>query len=226
MKPARIAGIPGEVALQLLAAGLLAVAILAVTLLAPTEHSMGHAQRILYLHVAVAWLGLACLPAAGVCGGLYLRRRNLAWDHWSQAALEIGWLASGLTLITGSLWARAAWGTWWTWDPRLTNALVLWTIYCGLLLVRSALEEPHRRARLGAVLAMVAAFDVPLVILATRWFRGVHPVAPQMEPAMRLALLLSIAGFTALFAALLVRRRRQLHLAARIMTLDDRTTES
>ena len=221
MKPIRIAAVLGELSVALL----LAVAILAVTLLAPTEHSMGHAQRILYVHVAVAWLGLVCLPAAGACGGLYLRRRNLAWDHWSQAALEIGWLCSGLTLTTGSLWARAAWGTWWTWDPRLTSALVLWTIYSGLLLVRSGLDEPHRRARLGAVLAIAGTLDVPLVILATRWFRGVHPVSPQMEPAMRLALLLSIAGFTGFFAALLVRRKRQLDLAGRIMALEDRAAE-
>ena len=221
MKPMRIAALHEGSIVALL----LAVAVLAVMLLAPTERTMGHAQRILYVHVAVAWLGLACLPAAGVCGGLCLRGRNPDWDHWAQAVLEIGWLSSGLTLTTGSLWARAAWGTWWTWDPRLTSALVLWTIYSGLLLVRSGLDDPHRRARLGAVLAMAATLDVPLVILATRWFRGVHPVAPQMEPAMRLALLLSIAGFTAFFAAVLVYRRRQLHLAARIMDLEDRAAE-
>ena len=225
MKPMRIAVARGEIAWQVIAALMLACAVLAVTLLAPTELSMGHAQRIVYIHVAVAWLALAALPTAGACGGLYLRGRNLAWDHWSQAALEIGWLSSGLTLVTGSLWARAAWGTWWTWDPRLTSALILWTIYSGLLLVRSGLDEPHRRARLGAVLAMAGMLDVPLVILATRWFRGVHPVAPQMEPAMRFALLLSIAGFTAFFAALVVRRKRQLDLAGRIMALEDRVAE-
>ena len=90
---------------------------------------MGDAQRIVYVHVAVAWLGLLGFvhrwPARRADVSL---RRDLAWDHWSQAAAELGWLCCGLTLVTGSLWAHAAWGTWWTWDPRLTTAFILWAI--------------------------------------------------------------------------------------------------
>ena len=145
-------------------------------------------------------------------GLMYLLRRDLSWDQWSQAAAELGWLGALLTLVTGSFWAHAAWNTWWTWDPRLTTTFVLWAVYSGYLLLRAGMEDPHRRARVGAVLAIVGALDIPLVVMATRWFRGMHPVAPEMEPPMRAVLWLSLVGFSALFAVLLVRRRLQLRL--------------
>ena len=204
------------------AAALTTAAILAIFCFAPTEETMGHAQRIVYVHVSVAWLSLVGFAVMAGTGVAYLLGRNLSWDQWSQAAAELGWLASGLTLLTGSLWARAAWNTWWTWDPRLTAAFVLWAIYSGYLIVRASLEDPHRRARIGAVLAILGLLDVPLVVMATRLFRGVHPVAPQMEPSMRLTLLLSVASFTLLFAVLLARRRAQLHLESLLGTLEQR----
>jgi len=203
-------------------AGLLAAAILAICLVAPTEETMGHAQRIVYLHVAVAWLGLAGFPFMAATGAMYLLRRNLWWDHWSQAAAELAWLCSGLTLVTGSLWAKAAWNTWWTWDPRLMTSFVLWAMYSGYLLIRANLEDAHRRARLGAVWAAVGVLDVPMVVMATRWFRGIHPTAPPMEPAMRVVLLISVVSFTALFALLLTRRRHQLCLEDRLACLQRR----
>ncbi|MCY2994912.1 MAG: cytochrome c biogenesis protein CcsA [Planctomycetota bacterium] len=202
----------GTVAWNMLLAGLLALAIWAIFLFAPTEQTMGQAQRIVYVHVSVAWLGLLGLLVMAASGTGYLVRRNLAWDHWLQAAGELGWLCCGLTLITGSLWAHEAWGTWWEWDPRLTTSFILWAIYSGILIVRASVEDPHRRARIGAVLAILGTLDTPLVVMATRWFRGLHPVSPQMEPTMRIALLISVIGFSALFATLLVRRRGQLDL--------------
>jgi heme exporter protein C len=206
--------------LSLLAMALLAGALAAIFLVAPRESTMGDAQRILYVHVAVAWNALLGMLITAVAGILYLLRRKLAWDHWAQAAAELGWLANSLTLITGSLWAHSAWGVWWTWDPRLTAALILWTIYCGYLLIRSGQDDPHRRARIAAVVAVVGLLDVPLVVMATRWFRGVHPVAPQMEPTMRLVLLLSAVGFTAFFGLLLARRRGQLRLEQQVVELE------
>ena len=207
---------------NLLAAGLLMAAIVASTLIAPTEESMGHAQRIVYVHVAVAWLGLAGMLVASAGGVMYLLRRNLAWDRRALAAAELGWLCSGLTLITGSLWAHEAWGVWWTWDPRLTAAFILWTLYCGYLLVRGSLDDPHRRARVASVLAVVGTLDVPLVVMATRWFRGMHPVAPEMEPSMRAVLLMSVIGWTALFTMLWVRRCRQLDLESEVAALEQK----
>ena len=193
-------------------AALVLFALAAALLVAPTEQTMGEAQRIVYLHVAVAWVGLAGMLVMAAAGAAYLVRRNLGWDHWAQAAAELGWLASTLTLVTGSIWAHAAWNAWWTWDPRLTTALILWAIYSGCLLLRGGVDDPHRRARLGAVLAIVGAADLPLVLVATRCFRSIHPASPAMEPRMRAVLLLSVLAFTALAALLLTLRRRQLEL--------------
>jgi heme exporter protein C len=148
-----------------------------IFVVAPTEETMGDVQRILYLHVAVAWCGLACGLAMGCSAAVYLLGRHLAWDHWSQAAAEVGWLCSTLTLVTGSAWAHEAWGTWWTWEPRLTSTLILWIIYAGIIVTRRSIEDPHRRARIGGMLAIAGTCDIPLVVMATRWFRGIHPVA-------------------------------------------------
>jgi heme exporter protein C len=183
-----------------------------IFLVAPTEATMGDVQRILYLHVSVAWCGLIGAVAMGLCGAMYLMRRRLEWDFWSQSAGEVGWLCATLTLTTGSLWAHEAWGTWWTWEPRLTSSLVLWMMYSGIILLRSTVEDPNRRARIAAVLAMICLCDVPLVLMATRWFRGVHPVSPDMDPQMRLVLLVSVASFTALFVYLVTLRRRHLKI--------------
>lgn len=188
---------------------------------APTEATMGDAQRVLYLHVPVAWLGLTGLVVVAVTGFLYLTTRKTAWDYWSQAATELGWLACGLTLATGSLWAHAAWGTAWTWDPRLTTSFVLWLIYGGCLIVRQSIPDGDRRARVCAVLALLGALDVPLVVMATRWFRGMHPVAPEMGTSMRWILLANVGAFTALFAVLLLHRKSQLESGARADCRDE-----
>jgi len=212
-----------RVAAPVAVAGTLAAALLAACFLAPTESSMGHAQRIVYVHVPVAWLGLLGFLVMAGSGVAYLARRDLKWDHWFQAAAELGWMCSGLTLVTGSLWAHEAWGTWWEWDPRLTTAFILWAVYSGILMVRSGLDDPHRRARVGAVLAVLGGLDVPLVVMATRWFRGLHPVAPEMDPLMRLTLLISVVGFTLFFVWLAGRRRVQLGLESLAAELQRQT---
>lgn len=206
----------------LLVAGLLSTSTWANTLYAPTEQTMGHAQRIVYIHVSVAWLGLLGFLVMASSGMVYLVRRDLNWDHWFQSAGELGWLCCGLTLITGSLWARKAWGTWWVWDPRLTTSFILWVIYSGILLVRSGIEDAHHRARIGAVVAVLGTLDIPLVVMATRWFRGMHPVSPEMMPEMRIALLVSVIAFTSLFVLLTVRRQFQLRLESVLQQLQRR----
>jgi len=203
-------------------AGLAVAGLLAAAMLAPTETTMGDAQRVVYVHVAVAWFGLLAFLVMAVAGLLYLLRRDLIWDTWAGAAAEVGWLCCSLTLVTGSLWAHAAWQTWWTWDPRLTTSFILWMVYSGCLLARASVADGHHRARIGAVLALLGAADLPLVVMATRWFRGIHPVTPEMEPAMRVALLLSVTGLTAVFALLLVRRQTQLALRNSLATIRQR----
>lgn len=201
-------------------AGLMLLSTWMIFFVAPTEVTMGDVQRIVYLHVAVAWGGLAGCLAMGGCAAMFLICRRLRWDFWSQAAGEVGWLCATLTLLTGSIWAHEAWGTWWTWEPRLTSSLILWTIYAGIFLARSGVEDPHRRARIGGVLAVIGMSDIPLVIMATRWFRGVHPVTPEMDPCMRWVLLVSVISYTALFAYLVVQRRQQLEVLEHITLLE------
>jgi heme exporter protein C len=203
-------------------AALLATACCLIFLFAPREVTMGDVQRIVYLHVAVAWCGLAGCAAMGIAAAIYLAKRKAVWDHWSQAAGEVGWLCTTLTLATGSLWAHEAWNTWWTWEPRLTASLILWIIFAGYFLVRSGIDNPEQRARRSAVLAILALADIPMVIMATRWFRGIHPVTPEMDPRMRLVLLISVICFTTLFVFLVALRRRQLEMIARIASLQHR----
>jgi heme exporter protein C len=207
-------------AATLLLAAVIVCPIAAAIGLAPTEATMGHPQRVLYVHVSVAWLALAGFLVVAGTGLLYLLRRDLGWDRWAQATAEVGWLCSCLTLMTGSLWAHAAWGTWWTWDPRLMTSFILWALYGGYLILRGNVDDPHARARVAAVLALVGVLDVPLVIMATRWFRAIHPVAPTMEPAMRLALLMTLAGLTAFTALLVAIRRGQLEIESRLGDLE------
>jgi heme exporter protein C len=179
---------------------------------APTESTMGDVQRILYLHVSVAWCGLGICLLMGICGAMFLASQRLEWDHWSQAAAEVGWLCTTLTLLTGSAWAHEAWGTWWTWDPRLTSSLILWTIYAGIIFARASIEDPYRRGRISGVLAIIGMSDLPVVIMATRWFRGVHPVTPEMDSTMRYVLLACALSFTAMFTYFVIQRQRQLGL--------------
>jgi heme exporter protein C len=177
---------------------------------APREASMGDVQRIVYFHVAFAWCGLAASMAMGAGAVMYLVRRRIDWDHWSQAAGEVAWLCLTLTLATGSLWAHEAWNTWWTWEPRLTTVFLLWALIAGYFLVRASIDDPDRKARISAVLAIVSIADVPLIVLATRLFRGMHPVAPEMDGRMQITLAISALSFSAFFAALIALRRRQL----------------
>jgi heme exporter protein C len=210
----------GEPLVCLAIAGLVALAIVLILGFAPTERTMEDTQRILYIHVAVAWFGLLGIMLVAVTGIGYLVRRSLRWDHWSQASAEVGWLCSTLTLLTGSIWAHEAWNTWWTWDPRLTTSLILWLVYAGYFVLRTSIEDSHQRARVGAILGVLGALDVPLVVMATRWFRGIHPETPEMEPMMHVVLLASVVAFTLLFSYVLVRRCGQLSLRERVRILE------
>jgi heme exporter protein C len=202
------------------ASAMLCLAMTLIFLVAPREATMGEVQRIVYLHVAMAWCSLVSIIVVGGCGAGYLYRRDLRWDCWAQAAAEVGWLCNLLTLVTGSLWAHEAWNTWWTWEPRLTTTLILWIIFSGNLLLRCNLKEPHLRARLGSVLGLLGLADVPLIVMATRWFRGMHPVAPEMDATMRGTLLFSALSFALFFALLVIWRRHQVALAIRLDGLE------
>ena len=202
---------------------LLLVAMLVLFAWAPEEGESNEVQRIAYLYVSVAWCGVGAFVFVGAVGAIYLVRRNLSWDHWSQAAAETGWLCTTLTLITGVMWAHATGNTWWTWDPRLLVSLVMWLIYGGYFLLRAGQGEPQRRARMSAVLGVLGIVDIPLVVASTRWFWGIAPEAVETPPHVRLVLLVSVLGFTAFFAFLTMQRRWQLGLEQQVAALEWRS---
>jgi heme exporter protein C len=196
-------------------AGLSALAMLAAIyaalVYAPTERLMGPLQRIFYFHVPTAMVAFLAFGVTFVASIGYLASGRRGWDQVASSAAEIGEVFATLVILTGMLWARAAWNTWWTWDPRLTTTLVLWLIYAGYLILRSSVEDEARRARYAAVLGIVGFLDVPVVFMAIRWWRTIHPVVFEasgvnLEPEMLAAFLVSMAAFIILFVALLLAR--------------------
>jgi heme exporter protein C len=195
--------------------GLSALSMLAAIYLAliyaPTERVMGPLQRIFYFHVPTAFTAFVAFAVTFVASIGYLFGGRRLWDSVAYCAVEIGELFATLVLLTGMLWARAAWNTWWTWDPRLTTTLVLWLIYAGYLIMRGSVEDEARRARYSAVLGIVGFVDVPVVFMAIRWWRTIHPVVIEasgigLEPEMLAAFLVSMGAFLILFVTLLVSR--------------------
>jgi len=193
----------------------------------PTERTMGDVQRIFYFHVPSAWVGFLAFLVAFIGGIAYLLRRQWRWDAVGAASVEIGIVFSTIALVTGSLWARPAWNTWWTWDPRLTTTLILWIYYVSVLLLRQMVESEERQARFSAVLSIVGFINVPIVFLTIRLWRTIHPVlftseGFSLEPSMLLTMLVSLLTFTLLYLCLLWVRVRQATLHAEIGRLRDR----
>lgn len=200
--------------LLLLAGGMLmAASQWAVFAYAPEEQVMGLTQKLFYLHLPLAWWGLVSFLLAGLAGGFYLARRKPFWDAVGEAALESGLLLAVLALLTGSIWARTAWNTWWTWDPRLSTTLVMCFIYAGVLVVRRLDFSFERRAALSAVLSIVAFVDVPLVFFSARlWPRTMHPAIVgqnALAPEMLGVLLFCLLGLGIFWLGLLMLRCRQ-----------------
>ena len=192
------------------ALALFVAALYMVFIYVPTEAQMGVVQRIFYFHVPLAWLGLLSYTLVFISSIMFLWKRNASWDNLASSAAEIGFIFTTLFLISGSLWAKPAWGVWWTWTPRLTTALILWFIYIAYLTVRFYAPEKQQGARFGAVVGIVGFVDVPIIALATTIWQSEHPGALIFEgglvPAMKLTLMTSIAAFTVLYILLLTLR--------------------
>ncbi len=188
------------------------VSIWADLIYAPTDAIEGDAQRIFYFHVPCAWLGMLSFCVLAVAGVVYLWKQDERWDQVARAAAEIGVVFITITLITGSLWGRPIWGTWWTWDARLTTTLILWFIYIAYLMLRSYMGHTPASARAGAVLGIIGVIDVPIIYESVNWWRTLHPQAvlpigssPNLPPQMLLALMLSLATFTLLYCFLMIQ---------------------
>ncbi len=191
---------------------------------APVEVTMGIMQKIFYFHLPLAWWGLISFFIVFCASLIFLITRKPSMDRLAQAAAEMGLLYSGLALVTGSLWARAAWNTWWTWDPRLSTTLVMWFIYAGYLALRQSIDNPQKKRAVSAVLGIVAFLNVPLVFLSARMWRSIHPAVfgsggGGLEPEMMTTVLVCIAALGMLTAGILLYRIRQLDLKDRVKNL-------
>lgn len=206
------------------------VAVGMVFFYAPEEAVMGQVQRVFYFHVATAWVGMLGFLAAGVAGIAYLRTSNRKWDIVSMAAVEISLVFFFVTIIMGSIWARPAWGTWWTWEPRLTTATIVELVYAAYLMLRQGIEDPDRRARIGAVYTLLAFVSVPLTFVSIRLARTIHPVLiatgqanssteMSMTPRMVQTLMFSVLTFSFIFSSLLWHRIRLGRLAEKVEQL-------
>ncbi len=176
----------------------------------PTEASMGVVQRIFYFHIPLDWNAFLAFFVVFLGSIMYLVKRDTKWDRLASTSAHIGVIFTTLVLISGSLWAKPIWGVWWTWDPRLTSALILWIIYIAYILIRSYVSNYELGARFGAVVGIVGFVDVPIVALATTLWPTEHPGPIIFEggiaPSMLLTLLVCIAAFTVLFFLLLFQR--------------------
>jgi heme exporter protein C len=172
-----------------------------------------YAQRIIYFHIATAWVGFLAFFVTFVAGVLYLRTQARRWDIVALSSAEIGTVFMLGVLISGSIWAKPAWGVWWVWDERLTISLIQFLVYVGYLMLRSAVEDPARRARFAAVYGIVAFISVPINFIAIRMWRTQHPLIFGTEegglsPNMMSTFFFCLITFSVWFVTLMWHRIR------------------
>ena len=196
-------------------AGLLGLAVVYVLAIGytPVEARQGMAQKIFYLHVPAAWCALMAFSLVGITSALYLWLHDPRLDRFAAASAEVGVAFSAVMLTTGPIWAKPIWGTWWTWDARLTLTLFLFFLFVGYLALRSSVHDPAERARFSAVVGILGMLLVPFIHLSVYLFRTLHPQpvvlkpsAPSLPPEMLRTLLVSMAVFTVLYVGLVTVR--------------------
>ncbi len=209
----------GAAAVSVLVAGL--VMALGV---APREVAQGNVQRIMYVHVPAILIGYLAFAVVLVASVAYLVRRGESADRLAHASAEVGVVFTGINIATGAIWGKSTWGTWWTWDARLTSVAIMFVIYLGYLLLRGMLEDRERAARFAAVLGIVAALDIPLVHFSVYWWRTLHqpptmlkPGAAAMAPAFAGALAVNVVAFALLYTYLVLKRVHVLRLEQEVL---------
>jgi heme exporter protein C len=172
------------------------IALVRVVYFTPFEAIQGPAQKIFYVHVSAAWAAFLSFGLVGVLSGLYLWMRDEKLDRLAESSAEVGTVFTTIVLITGPLWAKPVWGTYWTWDARLTLTLFLWFIFVAYMILRGAVDEPGMRARYSAVLGILGALLVPFIHLSVYMFRTLHPkpiVAKPDRPSLPNEMLVTLA---------------------------------
>jgi heme exporter protein C len=205
---------------------LLAVAAYGMFFIAQPDRVQGDAARIVYFHVPMAWVAFLAFFVVFVASIAYLRTRSERWDRLGRASAEVGLVFPTLVLITGAIWGYPIWGTWWSWDPKLTTTLILWFMYLAYVMVRGY-ADPPRGPRYAAVVGIVAFVDVPIVYLSSYWWRTLHPqpvIGPlaEQQPSASIVwlLMVSLLAFT-MFYAFLVRLRAEIEQTEAALTLNE-----
>ena len=197
---------------------------------APTELVMGNVQRLFYFHIGTAWTALLGFLLAALFSVVFLITKDLKWDRLQVAAIEVSLVFFLITIVLGSIWARPVWNTWWTWDPRLTTAAVTELIYIAYFMLRQGIDDPERRARFGAIYALLGGLSAPITFFSIRLFRTIHPVVIgganadaqgdfNMTADMRVAFFFALFAFTVIFIDLFWNRARLGDLQSRVEQL-------
>ena len=199
---------------------------LVLAFMAPPDYQQGETAKIMYLHVPSAWLAMMCWGLMSVAAlGTLVWRHPLA-DVTAKAAAPIGASFTLLCLVTGSLWGRPMWGTYWVWDARLTSMLVLFLLYLAVIALWRTVEDPSRAARAAAILTLVGALDLPIIKFSVDWWNTLHQPAsvfrvggPTIDPSILVPLLIMTVAFTLMFATLLLAAMRNEIMRRRLRTL-------
>jgi heme exporter protein C len=179
----------------------------------PVEASQGLAQKIFYLHVPAAIWAETAMVLVGLASVFYLFTKDQRLDRFAAASAEVGTIFCAIVLTSGPIWGKPIWGTWWTWDARLTFTLFLFLLYAGYLLLRSAVTDPGARARFSAVLGICGMCEVPFIHLSVYMFPTLHPMPivlqpgrPKLPGSMLTTWLFSLGVFTLLYVGFVVQR--------------------
>jgi heme exporter protein C len=173
-----------------------------------------YAQRIIYFHVPSAWLSMLAFGVTMVASIGYLATSKRQWDSLALSSAELGLIFTFAAAASGAVWAKPAWNVWWTWDPRLTTYTIMFLLFVAYFMLRSAMDDPARRARFSSVYAIFAFLSVPITFMSIRWWRTIHPVLIDpnkgfgLGPGMMTAFFISLASFTCFYVALLLHRYR------------------
>ncbi|MEQ9574254.1 MAG: heme ABC transporter permease [Rhodospirillales bacterium] len=184
----------------------------------PADYQQGETVRIMYVHVPAAWMALFCYTGLAISAAVGLIWKHPVADVAARATAPIGACFTFLALLTGSLWGKPMWGTWWVWDARLTSVLVLFFLYLGYMALNSAFDDPQRGSKASAILAMVGFVNVPIIKFSVDWWNTLHQPAsivrmdgPTIHPDMLWPLFLMIGAFTTYYLwVLMLRMRREL----------------
>ncbi len=181
---------------------------------APTERTQGPAQRIFYPHIGSAIITYVAYIVAAIASIGFLWKRSEWLDQLARASAEVGLLINTILLVTGAIWGKAIWGTWWSWDARLTSTLILWFIFAGYLMLRAYGGDTPQIARSAAVIAIIGCLDIPIINQSVRWWRTLHPApvvvreSPALPATMLHAVFVALAAFLLLYLYLTVQRLR------------------